>query len=123
MQSAVARVGKIHLRLTGMALVVLAMLIFFAQPAYAADPTFGAMTATRTLPENSVASVAVTGGAITATDADIGDTLTYSLTGSDDDDTFEIDSSTGQLSTKSGETHDFDFESSKKFLHGDRGRD
>ena len=114
MQSAVARVGKIHLRLTGMALVVLAMLIFFAQPAYAADPTFGAMTATRTLPENSVASVAVTGGAITATDADIGDTLTYSLTGSDDDDTFEIDSSTGQLSTKSGVTHDFDFESSKK---------
>ena len=73
-------------------------------------PEFSAETATRTLPENSGAGVDVVGGVITATDSNSGDTLTYSLTGTDAG-SFEIDSSTGQISTKTGVTHSFDFES------------
>ena len=74
------------------------------------EPTFGAETATRTLPENSGAGVNVVGGAITATDRNSGDTLTYSLASSGDHTSFEIDSSTGQLKTKTGVTHNFNFE-------------
>ena len=75
------------------------------------EPTFddGAMT-TRTLPENSGAGVNV-GAAISATDGD-SDTLTYSLTGTDAG-SFEIDSN-GQLKTKTGVTHNFNFEAAKK---------
>ena len=71
-------------------------------------PTFSAETATRTLSENSGAGVNVVGGVITATDSDSGDTLTYSLTGTDAG-SFEIDSN-GQIKTKSGVTHNFNFE-------------
>ena len=53
----------------------------------------------------------VVGGVITATDGD-SDTLTYSLTGTDAG-SFEIDSN-GQLKTKSGVTHNFNFEATKK---------
>ena len=74
-------------------------------------PMFSAQTATRTLPENSGAGVDVVGGVVAATDGDSGDTLTYSLTGTDAG-SFEIDSS-GQISTKSGGTHNFDFEAAK----------
>ncbi len=74
-----------------------------------AEPTFDdGMTATRTLPENSGAGVNVVGGAVAATDSDSGDTLTYSLTGTDMV-SFEIDSN-GQIKTKTGVTHAFDFE-------------
>ena len=82
----------------------------FVVPFTNAVPEFSAETATRTLPENSGAGVDVVGGVITATDSDSGDTLTYSLTGTDAG-SFEIDSSTGQISTKTGVTHSFDFES------------
>ena len=77
-----------------------------------AAPSFDAGTATRTLPENSEAGVDVVGGVVAATDSDSGDTLTYSLTGTDAG-SFEIDSS-GQLKTKTGVTHDFNFEAAKK---------
>ena len=77
-----------------------------------AEPMFSASTAIRTLPENSGAGVNVTGGMITATDSDGGDTLFYSLTGTDAG-SFEIDSS-GQLKTKAGVTHNFNFEATKK---------
>ena len=77
-----------------------------------AEPTFSSMTATRTLPENSGAGINVVGGTITATDSDSGDTLTYSLTGTDAR-FFEIDSS-GQIATKTGVTHDFNFEATMK---------
>ena len=78
-----------------------------------AEPTFDdGATATRTLPENSGAGVDVVGGVIAATDSDSGDTLTYSLTGTDAA-RFEIDSSSGQISTKTGSTHTFNFEASK----------
>ena len=75
-----------------------------------ATPVFSAETATRTLPENSGAGVNVVGGVITATDRNSGDTLTYSLASSGDHGSFEIDSSTGQLKTKTGVTHNFNFE-------------
>ena len=75
-----------------------------------ATPVFSAETADRTLPENSAAGVNVAGGVITATDRNSGDTLTYSLASSGDHGSFEIDSSTGQLKTKTGVTHTFDFE-------------
>ena len=79
-----------------------------------AAPTFDdGATATRTLPENSGAGVDVVGGVITATDSDSGDTLTYSLTGTDAA-RFEIDSSSGQIKVKTGSTHTFNFESTKK---------
>ena len=74
-----------------------------------AKPVFSAETADRTLPENSGAGVDVAGGAVTATDRNSGDTLTYSLTGTDAG-SFEIDSSSGQISTKTGVTHNFNFE-------------
>ena len=72
------------------------------------EPMFSTETATRTLPENSGAGVNVVGGVITATDSDGGDTLTYSLTGANAA-SFEIDSN-GQLKTKTGVTHNFNFE-------------
>ena len=84
----------------------------FVVPSTNSAPEFSAATTTRTLPENSGAGVNVVGGVITATDSDSGDTLTYSLTGTDAG-SFEIDSS-GQLKTKTGVTHSFDFESATK---------
>ena len=76
------------------------------------EPSFSAEMATRTLPENSVAGVNIVGGTITATDDDTGETLTYTLTGTDAG-SFEVDSS-GQIKTKTVVMHTFDFESSKK---------
>ena len=77
-----------------------------------AEPAFDdGATATRTLPENSAAGVNIVGGVVAATDSDSGDTLTYSLTGTDAA-RFEIDSD-GQISTKTGVTHNFDFEAAK----------
>ena len=76
-----------------------------------AEPAFSADSATRTLPENSGAGVDVVGGVVAATDGD-SDTLTYSLTGTDAA-RFEIDSD-GQIKVKTGSTHTFNFESSKK---------
>ena len=63
-------------------------------------------TATREVAENSSGGVNV-GAAITATDPDSGNTLTYSLSGTDAA-SFEIGSSTGQITTKSGETYDYE---------------
>ena len=76
------------------------------------EPEFSSATATRTLPENSGSGVNVVGGTITASDSDSGDTLTYSLSGTDSG-SFEIDSN-GQLKTKTGVIHDFNFEATKK---------
>ena len=74
------------------------------------EPEFSATTATRTLPENSAAGVDVVGGTITATDGD-SDTLEYSLTGTDAG-SFEI-AANGQIKTKAGVDHDFNFEATK----------
>ena len=74
------------------------------------EPTFSSATATRTLPENSGAGVNVVGGATAATDSD-DDTLIYTLTGTDAG-SFEIDSN-GQLKTRTGISHNFNFEAAK----------
>ena len=58
-------------------------------------PDFAAGTAIREVPENSAAE-AVVGDPVTATDADSGDTLTYTLSG-DDAMYFTIGSDTGQI--------------------------
>ena len=65
----------------------------------AADPTFddGPTTTSRTVPENSAAGTNV-GLAVGATDTDSGDTLTYSLGGTDAA-SFSIVSTSGQLQT------------------------
>ena len=74
------------------------------------EPTFSSATATRTLPENSGAGVNVVGGTTAATDSD-DDTLIYTLTGTDAG-SFEIDSN-GQLKTRTGISHNFNFEAAK----------
>ena len=58
------------------------------------NPEFTEDTATRSIAENSAANANV-GAPVTTTDSD-GDTLTYSLSGTDSDD-FTIDSATGQI--------------------------
>ena len=63
------------------------------------DPQFLAANAVRSVPENSAAGTAV-GAEVTATDAN-DDTLTYSLEGTDAR-SFTIDSSAGQIETRSG---------------------
>ena len=69
------------------------------------DPVFADDLVAITLPENSAVGTSV-GAAVTATDAD-DDTLTYSLEGTDAV-SFDIDSGTGQIKTKSGVTYDFE---------------
>ncbi|MYB02247.1 T9SS type A sorting domain-containing protein, partial [Candidatus Poribacteria bacterium] len=62
-------------------------------------PVFaGGSSTTRTIPENTPAGVHI-GEAVSAKDADDGDTLTYTLSGTDAA-AFDIDSTTGQLKTK-----------------------
>ena len=73
-------------------------------------PAFAASTAARSLPENSAAGTNV-GSAVTATDPDTGDTLTYSLGGTDAA-SFAINSATGQISTASGASFDFETKTS-----------
>ena len=73
-------------------------------------PAFAGSSATREVPENSAAGTSV-GDPVTATDPDAGTTLTYSLSGTDAA-SFEIGSSTGQITTKTGVTYDYDAKSS-----------
>ena len=71
------------------------------------DPSFADGTSTtREMAENSAAGTNV-GAAVTATDPDDGDTLAYSLSGTDAA-SFGIGSSTGQITTKAGVTYDYD---------------
>ena len=53
--------------------------------------------------ENTVAGEDI-GAAVAAIDPDTGDTLTYTLEGTDLD-SFDIDSASGQIQTKSGVTY------------------
>ena len=68
------------------------------------SPDFGATNATRSFPENTAANTNI-GDAVEADDPDTGNTLTYTLEGTDKD-SFDIDSSSGQIKTKSGVTYD-----------------
>ena len=69
------------------------------------DPEFSDASATRSLDENTAAGVNV-GAAVSTTDPD-SDTLTYGLTGTDAA-SFEIDSATGQIKTKSGVSYNYE---------------
>ena len=71
-------------------------------------PTFGGGPLSREVPENSAAGTAV-GAVVTADDPDNGDTLTYSLSGTDAS-SFSIDSGTGQISVATGTVLDFEAE-------------
>ena len=68
-------------------------------------PTFAAGAVTLTVAENSEADVDV-GSPVTATDLDTGNTLTYTLEGTDKD-SFKVVSD-GQIQTKSGVIYDFE---------------
>ena len=61
-------------------------------------PTFPGATATRSVAENTVAGTDI-GNAVSATDDDAGDTLTYSLEGADAG-SFDIVANSGQLRTR-----------------------
>ena len=73
-------------------------------------PEFDSATAAREVPENTEAGVAI-GDPVTATDTDTGDTPAYTLEGADLD-SFDIDSASGQIQTKSGVTYDHESKSS-----------
>ena len=87
---------------------------------YAADPVFDTDTESRTVPENTPPGVNI-GDPISATDPDedgddaleFGNTLTYSLEGTDAA-SFDIDPSTGQLITKA--PLDYDDPSNRSYL-------
>ena len=68
-------------------------------------PVFADATATREVPENSAADTAV-GATVAADDAD-GDTLEYTLGGTDAS-SFDIDSDTGQIKTVSSGTYNYE---------------
>ena len=67
-------------------------------------------TGDRQVAENTPASRDI-GAAVAAIDPDTGDTLTYTLEGADLD-SFDIDSASGQIQTKSGVTYDHEIKSS-----------
>ena len=67
-------------------------------------PDFGATTTTRDVEENTASGQPV-GAAVTADDPDPNDSLTYSLEGTDAN-SFQFDSSSGQIQTKSGVNYD-----------------
>ncbi len=69
-------------------------------------PVFSDSSITRLVPEDVSAGTNI-GDPVTAIDPDTGDTLTYSLGGTDKD-AFVIDNETGQLKTKAGVELDFE---------------
>ena len=73
-------------------------------------PEFDSATAAREVPENTEAGENI-GAPVTATDPDTGNTQTYTLEGADAD-SFDIDSASGQIQTKSGVTYDHESKSS-----------
>ena len=73
-------------------------------------PEFDSATATREVPENTEAGENI-GAPVTANDPDTGDTPAYTLEGADLD-SFDIDSASGQIQTKSGVTYDHEVKSS-----------
>ena len=73
-------------------------------------PTFADGAVTREVAENSPADTNV-GTAVTATDTDTGDSLTYTLEGTDKD-SFKIVSTSGQIQTKADVTYNYEAKSS-----------
>ena len=73
-------------------------------------PVFDPAAVSRSVAENTAAGQNV-GAAVTATDADTGDTLTYTLGGTDAA-SFDIVSSSGQIRTKTGVSYDHEAKAS-----------
>ena len=69
-------------------------------------PVFSSPSVSRSIAENTAAGQNV-GAAVTATDADAGDTLAYTLGGTDAA-SFDFVEATGQIRTKSGVSYDFE---------------
>ena len=71
------------------------------------EPTFSSMTAMRSVVENPT-TVTNVGNAVTATDSDSGHTLTYAFKSGGDRNFFDIDTSSGQIKTKTGTMYNFE---------------
>ena len=69
-------------------------------------PDFGATTVTRAVDENSPAGTDV-GDPVVAMESDVGDSVTYALSGTDAS-SFALDTSTGQITVGSGTVLDFE---------------
>ena len=76
------------------------------------DPSFSSDSLTRSVEENSPAGTPV-GAAVTASDPDDGDTLTYGLAAGADAGSFTIDAATGQLRVGAGA--DLDYETQAQY--------
>ena len=76
-----------------------------------AAPVFAATTLTRSIAENTAANVNVGAVIPAATDTDTGDTLTYTMEGTDAA-SFNFNATTRQITTKTGVTYDFEAKSS-----------
>ena len=83
-----------------------------------APPVFSSPTASRSVAENSAAGTNV-GAPVTATETDSGDTLTYTLEGTDAA-AFDIVSTSGQIRTRPGVT--YDHEAQVELLRHRQGR-
>ena len=81
-----------------------------AAPVTNTAPVFSSPSVSRSIAENTAADVNV-GAAVTATDADTGDTLAYTLGGTDMT-SFDIVGDSGQIRTKTGVSYDFETKSS-----------
>ena len=73
-------------------------------------PVFSSSSVSREIAENTAAGVDV-GAAVTATDADAGDNLSYTLGGADVA-SFDFVETTGQIRTKAGVSYDFEAKAS-----------
>ena len=76
-----------------------------------AAPTFADTTLTRSIAENTAADANVGAVIPAATDTDTGDTLTYTMEGTDAA-SFNFNATTRQITTKTGVTYDFEAKSS-----------
>ena len=74
-------------------------------------PTFADTTLTRSIAENTAADANVGAVIPVATDTDSGDTLTYTMEGTDAA-SFNFNATTRQITTKAGVTYDFEAKSS-----------
>ena len=81
-----------------------------AAPVTNTAPVFSSPSVSRSIAENTAADVNV-GAAVTATDADTGDTLAYTLGGTDMT-SFDIVGDSGQIRTKTRVSYDFEAKSS-----------
>ncbi|WP_428117105.1 choice-of-anchor R domain-containing protein [Candidatus Poriferisodalis sp.] len=81
-----------------------------APPANSA-PVFSASSLARSVEENAAAGVNVGAAVPAATDADSGDTLTYTMEGADRG-SFSFDAATRRIKTKSGVNYDFEIKNS-----------